>query len=310
MSAAPGFVDLQVNGYAGVDFNSDSLSAEGLHRACAAMRADGVAGFLPTVITDALPAMSRRLARLVELRAADPVARAMIPGLHIEGPFLSPEPGYRGAHDATKMTPATPDAMRSLLDAAGGLARLVTLAPEADARCATVALLARAGVRVAAGHCNATLDQLRAALDAGLSMYTHLGNGCPVEMPRHDNIVQRVLHLADRFAAVMFIADGVHVPAFALGNYVKLVGPERTVVVTDAMTAAGLGPGRYRLGRWEVDVGADGAAWAPDRSHLVGSAMTMRQAVALLRSELRLSDEAIEAMTARLPAALLGLATA
>ncbi len=305
MNPLQGYVDLQVNGYAGVDFNSDDLSAERLHRACVMMRDHGVSQALATIITDDLSAMGRRLARLVQLRQADALVQQVISGLHIEGPFLNPEPGYRGAHPAPHMKPANLNDMRRLLDAGQGLTRIVTLAPEHDAGFATTRMLTQAGVVVSAGHSNASRDDLQRALDAGLGMYTHLGNGCPMNMHRHDNIVQRVLSLADRFKALCFIADGVHVPTFALRNYLQLAGAQRAVVVTDAMAAAGLGPGRFRLASWEVQVGEDGAAWAPDRSHLVGSAMTMRQAGLLLHDKLGLTEAQVLALVRDNPARLL-----
>src|SRR6476620_1572654 len=119
-TASPSF-DLQVNGYAGVDFNKDDLTAEELHKACEKLRADGTAGFLATIITEDIDKMALRLANLARHRNADPLAREMIPGFHIEGPFLSPMPGYKGAHPADAMWLADLDQMKRLLDAAGGL---------------------------------------------------------------------------------------------------------------------------------------------------------------------------------------------
>ena len=123
-------VDLQVNGYGGIDFNQDSLSAEDLHQACARLAADGVKTILATVITDKIDVMARRLSNLARLREQDRQARQIINGFHIEGPFLNAEPGYRGAHPAEVIHPADADEMKRLLGAAGGLTRLVTLAPE------------------------------------------------------------------------------------------------------------------------------------------------------------------------------------
>ena len=111
-------------------------------------------------------------------------------------------------------------------------------------------------------------------------MFTHLGNGCPMQMHRHDNVVQRVLSVAQEGRLwVCFIADGAHVPFFALRNYLKLVGFDRAIVVSDAVAPAGLGPGRYTLGRWDLVIGDDLVARAPDGSHLVGSAATLQAAV-------------------------------
>lgn len=302
-----GYVDLQVNGYGGVDFNSDDLSAEELQRACLALRADGVAAILATIITEDIAVMCRRLNRLVMLRDGDPLARQIIAGIHIEGPFLNETDGYRGAHPADAIRPADVDLMQRLLDAAGGLARLVTLAPERDADCRVIKLLERAGITVSAGHCNPTLDELTAAMDAGLTMFTHLGNACPAQLPRHDNIIQRVLSCSDRLT-ICFIADGIHVPLMALGNYLRSAGIDRGVVVSDTMAAAGLGPGRYRLSRWEVAVGDDLAARAPDGSHLLGAAMSLRRAEKNLREGLNLSESECQALLADNPRKAVGIA--
>src|SRR5581483_5617994 len=194
----PGYFDLQVNGYAGVDFNREDLGSEDLHRACARLRADGVDQVLATVITEEPEKMCARLAAILRHREQDPLVRSVIAGFHIEGPFLNPTDGFRGAHPADAIRPAEISLMKRMLDSAGGLARIVTLAPEADPGSQVTRLLARRGVVASAGHTNASVDQLKAAIDEGLSMFTHLGNGCPMKVDRHDNIVQRVLSVSDR----------------------------------------------------------------------------------------------------------------
>ena len=166
-------------------------------------------------------------------------------------------------------------------------------------------LLVAEGVIAAAGHTDASVDLLRGAIDAGLSMFTHVGNGCPMVMHRHDNIVQRVLGLADRLR-VSFIADGAHVPFVALRNYLRLVPLERCAIVTDAIAPAGLGPGRYTLGRWDIVVGDDMVPRSPDGSHFVGSGVTMQQSAKNLRDELRLPEEAVRRLTYDNPRAFIG----
>ena len=305
MHNSRGYFDLQVNGYYGIDFHSDDLTAEQLHLVCTAMQRDGVGGFLATITTEHVPVMEHRLRRLVELRQADPLARELIPALHIEGPFISPVDGYRGAHPRDAVRPADVDSMKRLLDAAGGLATLVTLAPENDPGMATTRFLAGQGIRVSAGHTNASLDELNAAIDAGLSMFTHLGNGCPMQMHRHDNIIQRALSLADQIHP-MFIADGAHVAFPALGNYLRTAGIDRCIVVTDAVAPAGRGPGRFRLGRWDLVVGEDLVARAPDGSHLVGSAVAMPRAVQNLVDHVGLSIAEAEQLTVHNPRVVMG----
>ena len=300
------YVDLQVNGYAGVDFNSDDLTAQQLHDACARLQADGVAAVYATIITEKLDLMCARLRRLVELRDRDPLARQIIPGFHVEGPFISEIAGYRGAHPADAVLPATRETAKRLVDSAGGLLRLFTMAPERDVNRDVIRFLAQNNVIVSAGHTDASLDQLEAAIDVGLSMFTHVGNGCPmIGMHRHDNIIQRALHLRDRLW-LCFIADTVHVPAFALKNYLDLAG-DRAIVVTDAIAPAGLGPGRYRMGRWDLLIGDDMVARAPDGSHFVGAAITMAQTHANLCDRLHLDEARCRQLLVENPRRAVGL---
>jgi len=300
--------DLQVNGYAGVDFNSDGVDGEGLHHACAALERDGVSGILLTLITDEIGALQRRLHRLADMREQDALARRMVVGFHVEGPFISPAVGYRGTHPLEHIVPANLDDAKRLIEAGCGLVRLVTLAPEHDAGCATTRYLRDNDVRIAAGHTGASLDQLRAAIDAGLSLFTHVGNGCPLLLPRHDNIVQRALSLRDHLW-LCFIADGVHVPFFALSNYLRAAGIARSIVVTDAIAPAGLGPGRYTLGRLELEIGEDLVAHAPDGAggaYLAGSAVTMPRSIAHLKEDLALGADEIRMLTGSNPRMAIG----
>jgi len=283
-------LDLQVNGFGGVDFNRDGLTAEQMRLACQRLRDAGCGEFLATIITADLDVMCRRLEALVRCRESDPLVMDMMAGIHIEGPFINESPGYVGAHPAASVIPAGTDAMRRLLDAAGGLTRIVTLAPERDHRLAVTQLLASQGICVSAGHCDPSLDQLRAAIDSGLRMFTHLGNGCPMHLHRHDNIIQHALSLADKLW-ICFIADGVHVPFPALGNYLRSAGIGRSIVVTDAIAAAGLGPGTYTLGDQSIAIGTDGVARSRDASHFVGSTVTMSETYRHLKAELALSEE-------------------
>ena len=284
-----GFFDLQVNGYAGVDFNGDELDAERVDAVCARLASEGVDGILVTIITDSLAAMEKRLQAVVKLRESIGSLRQIMHGFHIEGPFLNPTDGYRGAHPADAVIAADKSAMQRLLGAADGLTRVVTLAPECDPGMSVTRMLAGEDVVISAGHTNASRDELAAAMDAGLSMFTHFGNGCPATLPRHDNILNRVMSLRGKLW-VSFIADGAHVPFFVLKNYLEWFGVERSVVVTDAISAAGLGAGRHRLGRWELEIGEDGIARSPDGSHLVGSTISMEGSYRNLIEKVGLSE--------------------
>ena len=161
------------------------------------------------------------------------------------------------------------------------------------------------GIVVAGGHSDATLDQLSEGIDNGLRLFTHLGNGCPSAMPRHDNIVQRVLSLSDSLM-VSFIADGHHVPGFALSNYLKRVPDDSIVIVSDAISAAGLGPGRYELSDQIVEVDEDGAAWAACRTHYAGCATPQHKMAEWLVEELDCSETQIEKWFCGNPMKLIG----
>jgi N-acetylglucosamine-6-phosphate deacetylase len=309
MNASTSYFDLQLNGYAGVDFNTDGLTCDQLHRACAALEKDGVGGCLATIITEHIDVMCRRIHTLVSLRERDDLVRRIVPALHIEGPFLSRKSGYPGAHPVDAIHPASVEETKRLLDAGAGLIRLFTLAPEDDAGYAVTRFLAGQDIVVSAGHCDPTLDEFRGALDAGLSMITHLGNGCPGTLHRHDNIVQRALYLTRHQPFwCCFIADGVHIPPFALSNYLALAGIARSIVVTDGTAPSGLGPGTYTMSRWRVTVGPDMVARSPDGSHFIGSASTMRDADRILRERVGLDERQVRQLTQTNPRAAVGIA--
>ncbi|CAN5412501.1 N-acetylglucosamine-6-phosphate deacetylase [soil metagenome] len=305
MSVENGFFDLQVNGFGGVDFNNDDLTAERMNLSCRIMRDDGVTGFLATIVTEELPVMLRRIKRMVELRKQDPLVKEMVVGLHVEGPFINPQKGYVGAHPPDAVIPATRAAAEQLVDACDGLMKILTLAPEQDAGLTVTRWIADQKIVVAAGHTNADYNTLSAAADAGLSMFTHLGNGCPMEIPRHDNIVQRALSMAGKIRFGL-IADGVHVALFALKNYLAVAGIENCFIVSDAISAAGLGPGTYRMGRREIAVGEDKVVRSPDGTHLVGSAITLKASAKILET-LGFSQSQIEQLTIHNPRKFIGL---
>ena len=292
--------DLQVNGYAGVDFCASDLQGEELEFACRALDKDGVDGILATIITDSLDRMVAKLSRLVSLREQSALARRMVAGIHIEGPFISPITGYVGAHPREAVVEASLDGAKRLLDAAGGLTRVFTLAPEYDPRMATTRFLSNEGVAVSAGHCDPTFEMLDEAIENGLSMVTHFGNGCPVDLPRHDNVLQRFLHFRD-YLWFCFIPDGAHVDFVALGNYIDFVGVERSIAVTDAICASRLGPGRYELSGMEIEVDDDGVARKPGSSNLAGSTVTMPLMKQHLSEGLGFSESEIEQLIDRNP---------
>lgn len=298
--------DLQVNGYAGTDFCSSSLDAEQLHHACQALLDDGVDGILVTFITDDLISIFAKISNLVRLREEDELASQVIAGFHVEGPFLNPAPGYVGAHEPEHVRPACLEDAQAILDAGAGLVKLLTLAPEQDPRASVTKFLVEQGVIVSAGHCDPSLDQVKAAIDGGLSMVTHFGNGCPVELPRHDNVLQRFLALREHLW-FCFIPDGVHVDFFALKNYLDLVGIDRSIMTTDAISAATLGPGMHEISGICVEVDEAGVSRRPGSVNLAGSTVTMPRILHNLSQELGVSEEEIIALVDRNPRCALGL---
>jgi N-acetylglucosamine-6-phosphate deacetylase len=208
---ATGFVDLQVNGYAGLDFNSESYTRDDLLALCERLRHDGVDRILATIITAPQPKMIDRIHHVATLIDTEPEIAQVISGIHIEGPFISPIAGYVGAHPVNSVLPASISVAEPLLQAGSGHIKLLTLAPEQDDEARVTRWLTSQNIIVAAGHSNASIDCLNQSIDAGLCLYTHLGNGCPTALPRHDNIIQRVLSLSNKLS-ISFIADGHHIP--------------------------------------------------------------------------------------------------
>jgi N-acetylglucosamine-6-phosphate deacetylase len=297
---APGLFDLQVNGFAGVDFNDPSTPPQAVLGAIEALRRTGVTRFLPTIIT------SSRAHFAACARALLAVPHPAIVGLHMEGPYLAP--AARGAHPAEHLVPASVEDFERRQEAAGGLIRLVTLAPEVPGALALIAHLVARGVRVALGHTGASPALVREAMAAGASLSTHLGNGGTPEVPRHPNFIWEQL-AADELSAG-FIVDGHHLAPSVVKAMVRAKGLARTLLVTDAVAAAGCPPGPYRLGAVEVERTADGRVVLAGGSRLAGSALTLDAAVGnLVRFAGVALADALACASGR-PAAALGLAPA
>jgi N-acetylglucosamine-6-phosphate deacetylase len=268
---APGLVDLQVNGFGGVDFQQDNLTTEELSAATRALRAAGCTRWLLTLITDDWSRLLARLRHLKKLRDASPELLRAIAGWHIEGPFLSAEPGFCGAHDPTLMRDASPEGIRALREISGADPLLITLAPERNGALEAITQAKALGIKVSLGHTNASSRALRDAVARGAAGFTHLANGCPRELDRHDNILWRVLDEPDLM--ISLIPDGIHISPALFRLIHKLKPPEKIYYTADAMSAAGMGPGGYRLGRLELEVGADQVVRQPGRTNFAGSAL-------------------------------------
>lgn len=305
---APGLVDIQINGFAEIDFNRGLASEEAWRHATEQLYAHGCTGFLIALITNTEAGYRERLTELTAQIKRTP--RNCL-GFHLEGPWLNPEPGYRGAHRAEWMRKPELRLLEELRALAGDLIRLVTLAPEVDLEAAVAMIRAGTaqGIRFFAGHSGAMGETLRRACEAGVTGWTHLGNASPATVPKFENVLLHALAQPGLLASL--IPDGHHLPphAFrALAQALNGTTSSRLLLTTDAMAgAAASGPGDYTLGEVEVRVGADGCARLPDSGRLAGSTLTPFQGVFMAeRMAGFYLEEAWQAFSSR-PAKLLGM---
>jgi N-acetylglucosamine-6-phosphate deacetylase len=233
---------------------------------------------------------------------------ATIAGIHMEGPYLSPDEGARGAHPREHVALPDVDDFKRRQDAAGGRIVLVTLAPEVPGALPLIEHLAASGVRAAIGHTAATGQQIGDAVSAGATLATHLGNGCAQLLPRHPNAIWELL-AADGVLASL-IVDGHHLPPATVKAMVRAKRPERTILVTDAVAAAGCAPGRYAIGGVECCLGDNGRVSLPGTPYLAGSSLTLDRAIANTVRFTGLSIDEVIPMASTIPARYLGTTTA
>ncbi len=281
------WIDLQLNGAFGVDLNQSDLDLESFERLCHQLSAIGMESFLPTIITDRLDAMCDKIRRIASYCDQSSDCSKRIGGIHIEGPFLSTTDGFYGTHPREHLATATVEACGRLLDAGRGLVRLMTLAPEQDPSGEVTRWLIDQKVAVFAGHTDASLTQLRRSIDCGLSGFTHLGNGCARQVDRQDNIIQRVLSLKHALW-ITLIADTIHVPLWLLHSWLEWLGTDRTILVSDAIAAAGMPPGKYSIGSQTIEVTQDRRTINLRHGYLAGSATNLDRMDELLRDDLHL----------------------
>ncbi len=271
---APAFLDMQVNGFAGVDYNSARTPGEEILRSVEVIRATGVAQFFPTVITGGPEEMLGALRNLAGVRSG------AIAGFHVEGPHLSPEEGPRGAHPLRWIRKPDIEEYRQWQGATDGRVKLVTVSPHWPEAPAYIEALVGEGVTVSIGHTHASPEQIADAVSAGASMSTHLGNAAHAVIKKQPNYIWEQL-AEDRLTA-SFIVDGIHVQRAFLKACIRAKGVERAVIVTDASSPAGAAPGRYHLGEQAVDLTEDQRVVLAGTDRLAGSALRMHHGVANL----------------------------
>lgn len=278
---APGLIDLQVNGFAGVDYNDPLTPHDAIAQSIERMFATGVTRFFPTVITGSKERMIGALRNLASAkeelsRNGMPEANA-IEAYHVEGPHISPEDGPRGAHPVEHVRAPDIEEFKQWQDAANGHVRLVTVSPEWEQAPSYISELVRSGVVASIGHTKATSAQIAAAVSAGATMSTHLGNGAHSTLPKTQNYIWD--QLAEDRLTPSFILDAIHIPSTFFRAAIRAKGVERSVLVTDAVMPAMCDPGFYSLGQVEVELRQDGSVVLRGGTRLAGSGLRMDHAI-------------------------------
>ncbi len=239
----PGLIDLQINGINGIDFNATTLTQEDVVNATQYLLSQGVTTFLPTVITNSDENILTIVHTIYDACRSNSVVNECIWGIHLEGPFISPAEGAKGAHDEKYIKAPDWDLFNKFQGAAGGKIKLVTIAPEWEGSCSFIEKCREQGILVAMGHSLANTQQISLAIKAGVTLSTHLGNGIPLLLKRHPNMIWDQL-AADELYACM-ITDGIHIP----DSFIKVVmknKAQKALIVSDATCFAGMPPGEYQ----------------------------------------------------------------
>jgi N-acetylglucosamine-6-phosphate deacetylase len=297
---SPGWIDVQVNGFAGVDYCSPLASVEDIARSVRAQFATGVTRLFPTVITGTEENMAGALRNLAKARAALPLEGRAMAGFHMEGPHISSEEGPRGAHPVHCVRAPNTNEFDRWMDLSEGALKLVTVSPEWPETNHYIEHAVRAGVVIAIGHTKASAEQIRDAVSAGATMSTHLGNGAHTILQRHPNYI--LDQLAEDRLAASFIVDGIHLPASFLKVALRAKGVEKSILVTDAVMPAGCQPGYYRLGEVDVELHEDERVTLRGGTRLAGSSLRMDRGVSKLMQLAGISLVEALAMSTRNPA--------
>ena len=268
---APGLVDVQVNGYGGQEFNDPELTAEKVRQICLAMDRDGVTQFCPTFTTQSFELLQHSISTVAQAidEHTDISDRCTV--LHLEGPYISGEDGPRGAHPLEHVRPPCWDEYQKLQHAALGKIGILTLSPEFPDAGQFIQRVVDSGVVVAIGHTSASSDEIAAAIDAGATMSTHLGNGAHGTIRRHPNYIWDQI-AADELTCSL-IADGHHLPTSVIKSIIRAKSPDRCILVSDITGMGGMPPGKYTsTGLGDVEVLENGRLVVPGQNQLLAGA--------------------------------------
>jgi len=299
---SPGFVDIQVNGFAGIDFSAPDLDVNALAAVLPAIWKTGVTSFCPTLITNSLDELERNLRVLESARAAVPGFADSTPCYHLEGPYLSPGPSH-GAHKSALMRDPDWDEFRRLQTAAGENIGILTLAPERPGALDLIRQCRQSGVIAAISHTDGIVDDIHEAAKAGATLSTHLGNGCPQMIDRHSAPIWAQLAIDELHASI--ICDSFHVRPDLMKVIFRMKGTHRCLLVTDAVHAANLPPGLYSFAGGEIELLPSGQVVTRGGNSMAGSALSMDRAISwfMRLAEVSLADAL--PLATRTPAALL-----
>jgi len=267
---APGFIDLQSNGYGGQEFSSPELTVEKVAEIARVQASFGVTQFCPTVTTASFETIVHSLRTIAEACRRVPEVAYTVAGIHLEGPYIAREDGPRGAHPLEHCREPDWDEFQRFQEAAQRRIRILTLSPEFDGAPEFIRRVAADGVVVAIGHTGADSAQIRAAVDAGATLSTHLGNGAHRTLRRHPNYLWDQM-AEDRLMASL-IVDGHHLPAEVVKSMVRAKTPGRCILVSDLSGLAGLPPGRYETQLCELEILADGRLVIAGQDQLLAGA--------------------------------------
>lgn len=300
----PGLVDLQVNGYKGVDFSDVHLTPDDFERACRGVFNAGTTAFLATVVTSPIEVYKHNLPIITAALQRDEFKGRLL-GIHIEGPFISPKDGARGAHDSRWIVRPDVRFLEQIIDWADDTVKLITIAAELDGAEDLARYAADRSVAVSLGHQMAGEEDLRRLVRAGAVSLTHLGNGVPLLLNRHENPVWAGLANDDLVA--MVIADGHHLPASLLKTIIRTKGADRCVLVSDATFPAGFKAGRYHVLGHDVVLEDSGRLYDPETGYLAGSSAMMLECMNHLASLDLVDTDELVAMGFYNPLKLIGL---
>ncbi|MBQ7206573.1 MAG: N-acetylglucosamine-6-phosphate deacetylase [Lentisphaeria bacterium] len=296
------YVDLQINGYKGIDFSDPALTEDQFLTTAEHILNSGTALFLPTIVTSPREVYMRNPA-LIRHAAESHGLLKHIPGLHLEGPFISPKPGAVGAHRPSCVREPDCGFFDEIMESCGNYVKLLTVAPEVPGMDELISHASAKGVVVSCGHQLAGAEDLDRAVKAGAKLLTHLGNGCPNLINRHNNMIWAGMACDDLTA--MIITDGQHLPKELIKCIIRCKGVDRVIVTSDAVSVAGLPPGRYPC--WDNDavLEPNGRFHNPVKGCLIGSTFCVRQCAEFLAS-LGYSEEDIDRMTITNPLKMIG----